>query len=121
MCYAMDIFDYIGSAFVHTRFMLRHVHSHLLLSAMLPVLSVALDNLLSYFALLPVFESFVKEMRATILQETLKDDVQSHISIASDQPLVVKTVIDEIPHPSQNSMDYVKSSEFFSAIDVTLH
>jgi hypothetical protein len=144
--HAMDNFDHVGYAFMQllttsiTRYVfhdrtlepsfilpvfhaLRPLHSHLFLSVMatmLPVLQIALDNPLSFLASLPVFESFLKEMHSMIPQGALKDYVQSHISVASDQPFVSKTVIDETPHPYQNNMDYVRSYDFPSAIEITV-
>jgi hypothetical protein len=55
-----------------------------------------------------------------IPQGALKDYVQTHISVASDQPFVIKTIIDETPHPYQNNMDYVHSYDFPSSIEITV-
>ncbi|OHS98775.1 CUB domain containing protein [Tritrichomonas foetus] len=102
---------------------LRPVASHLFLSimaTMLPLLKKALSEPLAFASSLHVFESFLKEMHSMIPPNALKDYAISHISVSSEQPFIVKTVIDETPHPYQNNMDYVHHYDFPSAIEITV-
>ena len=102
---------------------LKPVSSHLFLSiiaTMLPLLKQALSEPLAFASSLNVFESFLKEMHSMIPPNALKDYATNHISVSSEQPFVIKTVIDETPHPYQNNMDYVHHYDFPSAIEITV-
>lgn len=102
---------------------LRPVKNHLFLSimaTMIPILQKALSEPISFASSLKTFEVLLKEIHSMIPPNALKDYANTHISVSSEQPFFVKTIIDETPHPYLNNMDYVHHYDFPSAIDITI-